>query len=84
MLYVVPSLTYTMCVPTSMITYCAARVRSTMEECARHSDNLCLHLSYTREDVWVKWVAPCKISIYLATKKVKICMKHKMSATSNI
>lgn len=59
-----------MFVPASMITHCATRVRSTVKECARHSDNLCLHLSYTREDVWVKWVAPCKISIYLATKKV--------------
>lgn len=66
-----------------MITYCATRVRSTMEECARHSDNLCLHLSYTREDVRVKRVAPCKISIYLATKKIKIGIKQKISATSD-
>ena len=52
-----------------MITYCATGVGSTMEKCASHSDNLCLHLSYTRKDVWVKWVAPCKVSVYLQTNK---------------
>lgn len=51
------------------ITYCAAGVWSTVEKCARHSDNLCLHLSYPRKDVRVKWVAPCEISIYLGIKE---------------
>lgn len=61
-------------------TYCATGVRSTVEERARHPDNLCLHLSHAGKDVWVERVAPCKVSIYLGseegeqkvTKEVKI------------
>lgn len=48
-----------------MVTYCATGVRPTMEECASHSDNLCFHLPYARKNVWVEWIAPCKIPIYL-------------------
>lgn len=57
-----------------IITCRATGVRSTMEKCAGHSHNLCLHLSHTRKDVWVKRVAPCKISIYLCGKDLpNIC-----------
>lgn len=51
-----------------MMTYCATGVRSTVEKRASHSHNLCLHFSYTRKDIWVKWVAPSKISIYLSAE----------------
>lgn len=67
MLWIHPSSAYTIC--ELMITYYATGVWSTVEKCASHSDNLCLHLSYARKDVWVEWVAPCKISIYLGTKE---------------
>lgn len=36
-----------------------------MKECAGHPYDLCLHLSHTRENVWVERVAPRKISIHL-------------------
>lgn len=62
---------YTMCEHMFLITYCATGVRSTMEKCASHSNNLCLHLSYARKYVWVQWVAPCKVSINLGTKANK-------------
>lgn len=48
-------------------THCATGVGSAMEKCARHPDDLGLHLPHAREDVWVKRVAPCKISINLGT-----------------
>lgn len=69
MLWIHSSLAFTMREHMFIITYCATGVRSTVEKCTSHSNNLCLHLSYTRKDIWVKWVAPCKISIYLGSKE---------------
>lgn len=52
-----------------MVTHCATGVRSTVEKCTSHSYDFGLHLSYTRKDVWVKWVAPREISIHLTSKQ---------------
>lgn len=53
-------------------TYCSTGVRSAMKECARYPYDLCLHLSHARENVWVKWIAPCKISINLRKIVVQV------------
>lgn len=51
-----------------VVTDCATGVGSTMEQRAGHPDDLRLHLSDARKDVWVQRVAPSKISINLNNK----------------
>lgn len=64
------------CAWTATFTYGATGVVSAVKKCARHPHNLSLHLPHAREDVWVKRVAPCKISINLGTVG-RICMSSK-------
>lgn len=67
--------------PDCTVTHGAAGGGPAVEKRASHPDNLCLHLSYAWEDVWVKWIAPSKISINLRAQgketHVKICITSK-------
>lgn len=58
------------------LTYGATGVGAAMKERARHPDDLGLHLPHTGEDVRVKRVAPCEVSVNLETVG-KICTSSK-------